>query len=208
MEDTLWVIAQLLYWLYHRVLILVLMEDTLWALSSVCNENLKQVLILVLMEDTLWVKKKNHCVKNYGLNPCFNGRYSLSSLDDLLAGEVLGVLILVLMEDTLWGNNLFFSYGYKKCLNPCFNGRYSLREGFDYNKQFIQRLNPCFNGRYSLSYNKQFIQLDWYVLILVLMEDTLWGTTTKYSRMVACLNPCFNGRYSLRINKQFKTNKN
>ena len=36
------------------------------------------------------------------LNPCFNGRYSLS--------------------------NLFFTYGSKSGgLNPCFNGRYSLR---------------------------------------------------------------------------------
>ncbi len=37
-----------------------------------------------------------------GLNPCFNGRYSLSFIDHSNAPMLLG-------------------------LNPCFNGRYSLR---------------------------------------------------------------------------------
>ena len=50
--------------------------------------------------------------------------------------------------------------------------------------------------------------LNYIVLILVLMEDTLWGgrMTTAKDQVVIRLNPCFNGRYSLRngiCNQQF-----
>ena len=80
------------------------------------------------MEDTLWVTYnygKEECYR--GLNPCFNGRYSLSKVffEEYVSDGV--VLILVLMEDTLWENQ-------------------------------VARNN------YKTS-----------VLILVLMEDTLWG---------------------------------
>ena len=37
-----------------------------------------------------------------------------------------------------------------------------------------------------------------YVLILVLMEDTLRGLTETDEGNDLCLNPCFNGRYSQR----------
>ena len=107
------------------------------------------------------------------LNPCFNGRYSLSLLkvstrtndkvlilvlmEDTLWARVQdegwkgwSVLILVLMEDTLWVKRLNFSAS-KYCLNPCFNGRYSLRLSCSFLIVIMLR-----------------------VLILVLMEDTLW----------------------------------
>ena len=68
-----------------------------------------------------------------GLNPCFNGRYSLSK-------------------------KKFGSKRPQPSLNPCFNGRYSLSSVeipealADFNG-----LNPCFNGRYSLSGNARSI---------------------------------------------------
>ena len=37
-----------------------------------------------------------------------------------------------------------------------------------------------------------------FVLILVLMEDTLGGIIIKHSERRGSLNPCFNGRYSRR----------
>ena len=55
------------------------MEDTHWAID-IHIVALFGVLILVLMEDTHWDGAKS--VKNLkvkGLNPCFNGRYSLRS---------------------------------------------------------------------------------------------------------------------------------
>ena len=56
------------------------------------------------MEDTLrGINKTNNKNMKESLNPCFNGRYSQSPLND---------------------------YGQENnhhCLNPCFNGRYSQR---------------------------------------------------------------------------------
>ena len=135
--------------LNQDVLILVLMEDTLWERRMFSKVWLRQVLILVLMEDTLWaIHFINHLII-YSLNPCFNGRYSLSPKyfenednvdvlilvlmeDTLWATKGIrkqifeNVLILVLMEDTLWGG-MFARMQKLKSLNPCFNGRYSLR---------------------------------------------------------------------------------
>ena len=82
------------------------------------------------------------------LNPCFNGRYSLSCL------RVLDAKI-------------------AECLNPCFNGRYSLSIKGNTNPLSKPSLNPCFNGRYSLSNGLLAIEALRLVLILVLMEDTL-----------------------------------
>ena len=70
-------------------------------------------------------KNDAECLKASSLNPCFNGRYSLSAA-------------------------LIYDVKSPLCLNPCFNGRYSLRLA-DFNElNNVTRLNPCFNGRYSL----------------------------------------------------------
>ena len=54
------------------------------------------------MEDTLRDQMFANIVKNqYSLNPCFNGRYSQSSISATYDCYNLKVLILVLMEDTL-----------------------------------------------------------------------------------------------------------
>ena len=130
------------------VLILVLMEDTHWdTLSSNSGQPLG-VLILVLMEDTHWAVCFPLRKRKSSLNPCFNGRYSLSTsaaqlykLTEVLIlvlmedthwvfvalglGFAFAVLILVLMEDTHWDENLY-TYTIMRSLNPCFNGRYSL----------------------------------------------------------------------------------
>ena len=76
------------------------MEDTLWEHLSKGAYKTVAVLILVLMEDTLWVIIAGIALLK-GLNPCFNGRYSLSNLIVFAIKSCL-VLILVLMEDTLW----------------------------------------------------------------------------------------------------------
>ena len=59
------------------VLILVLMEDTLRVHIKLRTRKVTGVLILVLMEDTL---REFRLIKSteieFGLNPCFNGRYS------------------------------------------------------------------------------------------------------------------------------------
>ena len=84
----------------------------------------------------------------------------------------LEVLILVLMEDTLRvrvedPKNLL------RCLNPCFNGRYSQRLELLKKGKEVTGLNPCFNGRYSQSSINLNDKKKLWVLILVLMEDTL-----------------------------------
>ena len=82
-----------------------------------------------------------------GLNPCSNGRYSLSKAG-AKSVKNLKVLILVLMEDTLWVETLVDRLR-KGSLNPCSNGRYSLSHYLP-DMKFIPSLNPCSNGRYSL----------------------------------------------------------
>ena len=61
-----------------------------------------------------------------GLNPCFNGRWSLRA------------------QTVQRGGNNFTR------LNPCFNGRWSLRNILAYIRTIHCCLNPCFNGRWSL----------------------------------------------------------
>ena len=78
------------------------MEDTLWESGAISDSIKEEVLILVLMEDTLWDKWCYHSLLLIGLNPCFNGRYSLSYVKKKTQNKP-HVLILVLMEDTLWG---------------------------------------------------------------------------------------------------------
>ena len=82
------------------VLILVLMEDTLREVMLITCLCSTMVLILVLMEDTLRAFSSSDTKVVFGLNPCFNGRYS-QRLND---GAV---------------------YQPSGSLNPCFNGRYS-----------------------------------------------------------------------------------
>ena len=54
------------------------------------------------MEDTLRENKFHGFIDTYGLNPCFNGRYSQSKKK--FGSKIQKpVLILVLMEDTLRG---------------------------------------------------------------------------------------------------------
>ena len=88
--------------------------------------------------------------KEVSLNPCFNGRYSQSSMRIVNIYPSF-VLILVLMEDTLRGKINSQVLMSLTSLNPCFNGRYSQRS--DAIKEEIEStgLNPCFNGRYSQS---------------------------------------------------------
>ena len=144
-----------------------------------------------------------------GLNPCFNGRYSLSfnfgfiSKDEFVLILVLmedthwdpaatnkevceEVLILVLMEDTHWVA-LSSAKTRQSCLNPCFNGRYSLRSTWTADLVPQSCLNPCFNGRYSLSRMWVRLQRKKAVLILVLMEDTHWANVTR-ARLVFTLS--------------------
>ena len=60
--------------------------------------------------------------KEFGLNPCFNGRCTRTTKKVHLKIS-LKVLILVLMEDALVPlENIFKSFN-ENCLNPCFNGR-------------------------------------------------------------------------------------
>ena len=56
------------------------MEDTLGVLEELIFSNFEEVLILVLMEDTLRDNKTYGNIDTCSLNPCFNGRYSQSSL--------------------------------------------------------------------------------------------------------------------------------
>ena len=107
------------------------------------------------------------------------------------------------MEDTL---RVFEALLHKKTvlsLNPCFNGRYSQSRNGVKSKFLVLGLNPCFNGRYSQSLNNVHTQARVFVLILVLMEDTLRGlvSVVEYAENNS-LNPCFNGRYSQSINKK------
>ena len=129
------------------------MEDGLWPWLGWFHQCSSSVLILIWMEDGLWQdENKNYCIHKEGLNPCFNGRWSLIRIwkksDMTVPHEVLilvlmedglwywrnscqvnscltWVLILVLMEDGLWCPcTIYERFGW--CLNPCFNGRWSL----------------------------------------------------------------------------------
>ena len=106
-------------------------------------------------------------------------------------------------------------------LNPCFNGWYSQR-GQEYTNPFSNSgLNPCFNGWYSQRELENRGHETKWVLILVLMDDTLRVKMTEHllkvkevlilvlmddtlrdshscnnSYFMCSLNPCFNGWYS------------
>ena len=101
---------------------------------------------------------------------------TLRDLRKFRQSNVYLVLILVLMEDTLRVSTQTGFYN-GICLNPCFNGRYSQRLLSFVMMRMLHCLNPCFNGRYSQSNNFSSLNERNYVLILVLMEDTLRETT-------------------------------
>ena len=155
-----------------------------------------------------------------GLNPCCNGRWSLTSLASRKWDCEKCVLILVVMEDGLWLPQKRLQNwkslnpccngrwsltplqpswaSAPSCLNPCCNGRWSLTTRNNIIAFWKQCLNPCCNGRWSLTYYEN---KDWRfsdnVLILVVMEDGLWLTPKWWARTRKGLNPCCNGRWSL-----------
>ena len=113
-----------------------------------------------------------------GLNPCCNGRWSLTRLSHV--ARFCFVLILVVMEDGLWLVELLKLYHYEECLNPCCNGRWSLTL-------------LIYLSLYSTS-----------VLILVVMEDGLWRSWPSNIPLQGGLNPCCNGRWSLTLHFMVK----
>ena len=158
------------------------MEDGLWHLwQKPMQKTIVCVLILVLMEDGLWLilrfKRSNG---KYRLNPCFNGRWSLTNPTDQKPQKETG---LNPCFNGRWSltSQMYNRYENKMgCLNPCFNGRWSLTCLWNqYLPQWKISLNPCFNGRWSLT-----------------------STSEQYGESYIGLNPCFNGRWSLTFSKE------
>ena len=87
----------------QKVLILVVMEDGLWLLNVLSYSRIMNVLILVVMEDGLW-RVSVVCIWTcpWRVNPCCNGRWSLTCFIWSGWGLIPQVLILVVMEDGLW----------------------------------------------------------------------------------------------------------
>ena len=153
MEDGLWLPGKEGYIKngFH-VLILVVMEDGLWPIICFVIIGIICVLILVVMEDGLWPatngslhrcrKGLNPCCDGRwsltgiatnswtatltGLNPCCDGRWSLTGFSFELKFNNIYVLILVVMEDGLWQVVSVRWWTQKKSLNPCCDGRWSL----------------------------------------------------------------------------------
>ena len=129
------------------------------------------------MEETLW-----HCkniMKSYfiiGLNPCCNGRNSLTGYKWIFECNYIDVLILVVMEETLWPAISICTVQSIRSLNPCCNGRNSLTHPKCLCEYGLGCLNPCCNGRNSLT--------------------TL---TPIEGEIFVRLNPCCNGRNSLTL---------
>mgnify|MGYP001017378538 CR=1 FL=1 len=141
------------------------------------------------MEDTLRVKHGSRKkIQLHCLNPCFNGRYSQSTLL-YLKHEVISLNPCFngrYSQRKKFGSKIQKNY----CLNPCFNGRYSQRTSKPYVVVSETSLNPCFNGRYSQSALERIEMALFRVLILVLMEDTLRDVGLEfrqYSRLVLIL---------------------
>ncbi len=150
MEDALWLPLTKENSTCLNVLILVVMEDALWRKLTVQSVTERLVLILVVMEDALWQCPCPLCRWGYwGLNPCCNGRCSLTVswvrvfwkrrvlilvvMEDALWPSCRirnhlddKVLILVVMEDALWQNVSISRETLIDSLNPCCNGRCSL----------------------------------------------------------------------------------
>ncbi len=71
-----------------------------------------------------------------------------------------------------------------KCLNPCSSGRWSRSGRLRSLRLSGAGLNPCSSGRWSRSEYEQFLNLNYEVLILVLVEDGLGGLLVK--RICSC----------------------
>ncbi len=165
------------------------------------QNKIAKVLILVVMEDALWLATRK-CYEDYRfcLNPCCNGRCSLTLI--VFGGwtqqEI--VLILVVMEDALW-RFWWMVWG---------------------NIQKVLILVVMEDALWQLI--SVGMKMDRNVLILVVMEDALWQSTTaggcshgvvlilvvmedalwllffgRRRENVESLNPCCNGRCSLTI---------
>ena len=135
-----------------------------------------------------------------GLNPCSNGRWSMSRANKLYAhlAECLNPC-----SNGRWSMSCTWQIACEhalRCLNPCSNGRWSMRASSHTVPKFPQSLNPCSNGRWSMSWAH--LRADdppAYVLILVLMADGLWvSVLLQGGTYLASLNPCSNGRWSMR----------
>ena len=86
------------------------------------------VLILVLVEDGLGEYESVTRDVNYkGLNPCFSGGWSRSTLEKAIILILFKVLILVLVEDGLGAFDFNVIAECADGLNPCFSGGWSRR---------------------------------------------------------------------------------
>ena len=87
------------------------------------------------------------------------------------------------------------------CLNPCFNGRYSQSLGRQRSPFLIFVLILVLMEDTLRAFSERLSNKSLHaVLILVLMEDTLRGSRMlSVARLFRGLNPCFNGRYSQRV---------
>ena len=135
------------------------------------------------------------------LNPYSNGIYSMSLRSLRTNNPQVVVLILILMEYALWARGNPRHQYKKQSLNPYSNGICSLREYLLSNPHIELSLNPYSNGICSLRSEKcRRIRKPRAVLILILMEYTLWGIYKHSSPSIIeqCLNPYSNGIYSMR----------
>ena len=129
--------------------------------------------------------KKHHknTFKN-SLNPCCNGRWSLTRAATARHKPL------------------------RTRLNPCCNGRWSLtaHRGMDSGCAGLC-LNPCCNGRWSLTDASSVQPKVYTVLILVVMEDGLWleYIDGAFDMVEESLNPCCNGRWSLTVWTKFRS---
>ncbi len=176
MEDALWLCPWRPLLPSPLVLILVVMEDALWLILKGMRFIERTVLILVVMEDALWqglIVSEPHSLGS--LNPCCNGRCSLTCETESAKGIAWIVLILVVMEDALWQWNPYRN-AYPHCVLILVVMEDALWQKYHkLNVEFDESLNPCCNGRCSLTVNAS-VHLPRYrlVLILVVMEDALW----------------------------------
>ncbi len=171
-----------------------------------------------------FVLKDTYLSGTISLNPCCNGRCSLTELLRERWSISCRVLILVVMEDALWHYGVGCDGIPIECLNPCCNGRCSLTKlslCWYLSRQIVLILVVMEDALWLL--HTGYVYLPWYyvlilvvmedalwqdkwehddsiwpVLILVVMEDALWRESTKWKATPSYgLNPCCNGRCSL-----------
>ena len=151
------------------------MEDALALYNKLRSGEVKRVLILVVMEDALAQEEhSSYRVTHFGLNPCCNGRCSLTSSTTSLTTSFTIVLILVVMEDALAPKYYFLEVLLREVLIlVVMEDALALGQVV---RPIVARdsLNPCCNGRCTRTMAKRddFYGLE-IVLILVVMEDAL-----------------------------------